>query len=86
MEKTTGLYDLRIPLGSRLSLDEIISRAIRDCFIRHNGKLNKKLMDETIQAVGKRTPQYITTWKDFKENFEIIENKEFYVNPYFIPE
>jgi len=86
MEKTTGLYDLRIPLGSRLSLDEIISRAIRDCFIRHNGILNKNLMDETIQALGKRTPQYIATWESFKEIFEIKENKLFYLNPYFIPE
>ena len=86
MEKITGLYDLRIPLTSCLSLDETISRAIRDCFIRHNGSLDKLLMDKTIKAVGKRTPQYKVSWREFKKIFDVKVKNGLYVNPYFIPE
>ena len=86
MEKTTGLYDLRIPFGGGVSLDEAISRAIRDCFIRHNSSLDKELMDKTIKAVGKSTPQYKVSWREFKKTFEIKTKDGLYVNPYFIPE
>ena len=79
-----GLYDLRLPFGSGVSLNEGISRAIRDCFFRHNGKLNKSLMDETIEAVGKHTPEYKMAWNDFKETFEIKTKVGEYVNPFHI--
>jgi hypothetical protein len=78
-----GLYDLRIPFGSGLSLNEQISRAIRDCFFRHNGKLNKSLMDETIKAVGKNTPAYKKMWVDYKKTFEIKTKVGEYINPFF---
>ena len=84
--EASSLYDLRIPFGSGLSLDETISRAIRDCFIRHNGSLDKLLMDKTIKAVGKNTPQYKISWREFKKSFEIKIKDGLYVNPYFIPE
>ena len=80
----SGLYDLRIPFGSGLSMNEAISRAIRDCFLRHNGKLNKKSMDETIKAVGKNTPEYKKAWKEFKATFEIKAKGGKYINPFHI--
>ena len=76
-----GLYDLRIPFGSGLSLNEQISRTIRDCFLRHNGKLNKPLMDETIKAVA---PAYKKMWTDFKKTFEIKTKVGEYINPFHI--
>lgn len=79
-----GLYDLRLPFGSGVSLNEGIARAIRDCFLRHDGKLNKSLMDETIKAVGKNNPAYKAVWKDFKETFEIKAKNGLYVNPFHI--
>lgn len=79
-----GLYDLRIPFSSNLSLNEGISRAIRDCFFRHNGKLNKSLMDATIKAVGKHTPEYKIAWNDFIETFEIKTKVGEYINPFQI--
>ncbi len=79
-----GLYDLRLPFGSGVSLNECISRAIRDCFFRHNGKLNKSLMDETIKAVGKHTPEYKIAWNDFIETFEIKTKVGEYINPFQI--
>lgn len=79
-----GLYDLRLPFGSGVSINEGIARAIRDCFFRHDGKINKNLMDETIKAVGKNTPQYKSVWKDFKETFEIKAKGGLYINPFHI--
>lgn len=79
-----GLYDLRIPFGLGVSINEGISRAIRDCFFRHNGKLNKSLMDETIKAVGKHTPGYKIAWNDFIETFEIKTKVGEYINPFHI--
>jgi len=79
-----GLYDLRLPFGSGVSINEGISRAIRDCFLRHNGKLNKPLMDETIKAVGKNTPAYKKVWTDFKKTFEIKTKVGDYINPFHI--
>jgi hypothetical protein len=79
-----GLYDLRLPFSSGVSLNEGIARAIRDCFFRHNGKLNKALMDETIKAVGKNTPAYKKVWADFKKTFEIKTKVGEYVNPFYI--
>ena len=79
-----GLYDLRLPFGSGVSLNEGIARAIRDCFFRHDGKISKALMDETIKAVGKNNPAYKTVWKDFKETFEIKAKNGLYVNPFHI--
>ena len=84
MEKLTGLYDLRIPF-STLDKGELIARAIRDCFVRNNGELNKELMDMTIEAVGKSNPQYKAVWKDFKKTFEIEVKDGVYINPFFIP-
>ena len=80
----SGYYDLRIGLGTRLSSKEAIARAIRDCFLRNKGKLDKAMMDKTIKAVGKNTPQYITGWKDFKKTFEIKTKDEQYINPFQI--
>ena len=79
-----GLYDLRIPFGLGVSINEGISRAIRDCFFRHNGKLNKSLMDATIKAVGKHTPEYKIAWNDFIETFEIKTKVGDYINPFHI--
>ena len=79
-----GLYDLRIPFGLGVSINEGISRAIRDCFFRHNGKLNKSLMDETIKAVGKHTAEYKIAWNDFIETFEIKTKVGDYINPFHI--
>jgi hypothetical protein len=79
-----GLYDLRIPFGLGVSINEGISRAIRDCFYRHNGKLNKALLDATIKAVGKHTPEYKIAWKDFKETFEVKTKVGEYINPFHI--
>ena len=79
-----GLYDLRIPFGLGVSINEGILRAIRDCFFRHNGKLNKSLMDETIKAVGKHTPEYKIAWNDFIETFEIKTKVGEYINPFQI--
>lgn len=79
----SGYYDLRIPLGGG-SLKDKIAVAIRDCFHRNSGKLDKTIMDNTIKAVGKRTPQYKTEWKDFKKTFNIEVQEGKYVNPYFI--
>lgn len=87
IEATTeiaNLYDLRIPFSSDVSGSERISRAIRDCFNRHKGKLSKKLMDDTIKAVGKNTPMYKKVWKEFKETFEIKTKGGEYINPYYI--
>ena len=80
----TGLYDLRLPFGSGVSINEGISRAIRDCFLRHNGKLNKALLDATINAVAKHTPEYKTGWNDFIETFEIKTKVGEYINPFHI--
>ena len=81
------LYDLRIHFGG-VTIEERISRAIRDCFNRHKGKLSKALMDETIKVVGRHTPQYKKMWKEFKVTFEIkfeIKTKGGeYINPYYI--
>jgi hypothetical protein len=79
-----NLYDLRIPFSSELSGEERISRAIRDCFNRHKGKLKKSLMDETIKAVGKNTPLYKKVWADFRKTFDIKAAGGEYINPYFI--
>jgi len=79
-----NLYDLRIPFSSEISGEERIARAIRDCFNRHNGKLNKALMDETIKVVGKNTPAYKKVWADFKKTFEIKTKVGEYVNPFYI--
>lgn len=79
-----GLYDLRIHFSSTLPASERIARAIRDCFLRHNGTLSKALMDETIKAVGQRTPEYKTVWKDFKKTFEIKTKDGKYINPYHL--
>jgi hypothetical protein len=79
-----GLYDLRLPFGSGVSINEGISRAIRDCFFRHNGKLNKALLDATIKAIGKHTPEYKIAWKDFKETFEVKTKVSEYINPFHI--
>lgn len=79
----SGYYDLRIPLGG-VSLKDKIAVAIRDCFHRNKGKLDKGVMDKTIKAVGERTPQYKTVWKDFKKTFNIEEKEGNYVNPYYI--
>lgn len=78
------LYDLRVGFGTGLSMNEAIARAIRDCFLRHDGKLSKALLDETIKAVGKNTPQYKTEWKDFKKTFEIQTKGGEYINPFCI--
>lgn len=80
-----GLYDLRIPFSS-LPIKEAIARAIRDCFLRHNGQLNKVIMDETIKAVGERTPEYKAVWKDYKKTFEIKIKAGKYINPFVIDE
>jgi hypothetical protein len=79
-----NLYDLRIPFNSEISGEERISRAIRDCFNRHKGKLKKGLMDETIKAVGKNTPLYKKVWADFKDTFDIKAAGGEYINPYYI--
>jgi hypothetical protein len=79
-----NLYDLRIPFSSDVSGEERISRAIRDCFNRHKGKLKKTLMDETITAVGKNTPMYKKVWVDFKKTFEIKTKGGEYINPYYV--
>jgi len=78
------LYDLRVGFGTGLPMSEAIARAIRDCFLRHGGKLSKALLDETIKAVGKNTPQYKTVWKDYKKSFEIQTKNGQYINPYSI--
>ena len=84
MEKLTGLYDLRIPLSNPAGIDraELIARAIRDCFYRHEGNLDKKLMDKTIKAVGEHNPDYKAIWKDFKGTFSIVVKNGCYHNPY----
>jgi hypothetical protein len=79
-----NLYDLRIGFSSEVTGEERIARAIRDCFNRHKGKLSKALMDETIKAVGKNTPEYKKVWKNFKETFEIKTKGGEYINPYYI--
>ena len=79
-----NLYDLRIGFSSEVSGEERIARAIRDCFHRHKGKLSKVLMDKTIEAVGKNTPEYKKVWKDFKKTFEIKTKNGEYINPYYI--
>ena len=79
-----NLYDLRISFSSEVSGEERIARAIRDCFFRHNGKINKALMDETIKAVGKNTPEYKAVWADFKKTFEIKTKSGSYINPFHI--
>jgi hypothetical protein len=79
-----GLYDLRLPFSSNITLKEGIARAIRDCFFRHNGKINKALMDETIKAVGKNTPEYKAVWADFKKTFEIKTKSGSYINTFHI--
>lgn len=87
IESTTelaGLYDLRVPFGGNITINESISRAIRDCFLRHNGKIKKAVMDETIKAVGKNYPEYIAMWKDFKKTFEIKTKDGEYINPFHI--
>lgn len=83
-EDAHGVYDLRVPFGGGLGLDEAISRAIRDCFLRNDGIIDKKKMDETIKGFGKKTPQYKSTWKEFKETFSIQEVDENYINQYAI--
>jgi hypothetical protein len=84
METITRLYDLRIPFGSNVGTAELIARAIRDCFYRHEGNLDKKLMDKTIKAVGKNHPLYKAVWKDFKKTFEIKANDGVYINPFIL--
>ncbi len=79
-----NLYDLRISFSSEVSGEERIARAIRDCFNRHNGKLKKALMDETITAVSKNTPMYKKVWADFKKTFEIKTKVGEYINPFYI--
>lgn len=79
-----NLYDLRITFLYNLSLEEKIAREIRDCFNRHKGKLKKALMDETIKAVGARTPEYKKVWKDFKKTFEIKTKGGEYINPFYV--
>ena len=76
-----GLYDLRVGLGNE-SMDEKISRAIRDLFHRQNGELDKKVMDKTISALSKHTPHYAKAWKSYQETFEIKEENGKYVNPF----
>lgn len=79
-----GLYDLRLPLGAGVSMDEAIARAIRDCFNRHKGQLNKKVMDATIVALSKHTPDYKKVWTDFKKTFEVEVKDAKYINPYYV--
>lgn len=74
-------YDLRIGLGSE-SMDEKISRAIRDLFVRQNGVLDKKIMDNTISALSKHLPVYNRVWKDYIKTMEIKEENGKYVNPF----
>lgn len=78
----SGYYDLRVQFGTGLNWKEAIARVIRDCFLRNNGKLDKAMMDKTIKAVGKNTPQYISGWKDFKKTFEIKVKDGQYINPF----
>jgi hypothetical protein len=78
----SGMYDLRIRLGTRLGWSEAISRAIRDCFLRNAGKLNKEVMDMTLKAVGKNNPKYKSVWREFKRIFEIRIVDGQYVNPF----
>jgi len=81
----SGLYDLRIGFSDNVPRRERIMRAIRDCFNRNEGELDKELMDKTIEAVGKNNPDYIACWDDFKETFEIKITKEnTYLNPFYI--
>lgn len=79
----SGYYDLRIGMDG-VPRKERIMRAIRDCFFRNEGKLNKELMDKTIKAVGKNSPDYIKHWREFKKTFEIKTKNGEYINPYFI--
>jgi len=79
-----GLYDLRISFGTGLPYSESVARAIRDCFNRNKGKLDKKLMDKTIKALSKNHPKYTKVWKEFKKTFEIEVHNGQYVNPFCI--
>lgn len=76
-------YDLRLPLGEKVGINESISRRIRDLFVRKEGKLNKIIMDNTISAMSERTPQYANAWKNFKKTFDIEEIDGNYINPYY---
>ena len=78
-----GLYDLRVGLGAE-TLDEKISRAIRDLFFRKNGELDKEIMDKTISALSKNTPAYKKVWDNYVTTFEIKEADGKYVNPFVL--
>lgn len=87
IEETKGeigdYYDLRLPLGEKVGISESISRRIRDLFVRKEGKVNKRIMDNTISAMSERTPQYANAWKNFKKTFDIEEVDGNYINPYY---
>lgn len=80
----SGLYDLRIHFSSTLPISERIARAIRDCFNRHKGSLNKELLDKTIKTVGEKNPEYKKVWIDFKKTFDIKTKNGKYINPFYI--
>lgn len=81
----SGYYDLRIGITG-VPRKERIYRAIRDCFNRNEGKLDKEMMDKTVKAVGKNSPDYITCWREFKKTFEIKVKDKQYINPFYIPD
>lgn len=78
-----GLYDLRVRFGTGLSMYDAAMTAIRDCFNRHKGQLNKKTMDETIDAISKNTPEYKKAWVNFQKTFEVNCKDGKYINPFY---
>ena len=78
-----GLYDLRVGLGNE-TLDEKISRAIRDLFLRYNGEIDKNKMDKTITNLSNNIPAYKKVWENYIATFEIKEVDGKYVNPFVL--
>ncbi len=74
------IYVLKVPLGQKRDWAEVI----RDFFNDHDGKVNKKVWDNTISVLNKKEPfkGLAKGWKEYKELVEIEVDGANYVNPF----